>query len=119
MAFKTPALISCTSPLKIPGRIVACRQSRHCQEDEVPIWERRDGRRRGERCPALKDIFDDFDRQENHVELRQNIALALATKALFILLALLGFASLWMAVIADDGVTLLVIMNSLRLLRKS
>ena len=50
--------------------------------------------------------------------LRQNIALSLAMKAAFLLLAVFGLATLWMAVIADDGVTLLVILNSLRLLRE-
>ncbi len=51
--------------------------------------------------------------------LRQNIALALIMKCAFLLLAVFGVATLWMAVIADDGVTLLVVLNSLRLLRKS
>jgi Cd2+/Zn2+-exporting ATPase len=51
--------------------------------------------------------------------LRQNIALALVMKCAFLLLAVFGVATLWMAVIADDGVTLLVVLNSLRLLRKS
>ena len=51
--------------------------------------------------------------------LRQNIALALIMKCAFLLLAIFGVATLWMAVIADDGVTLLVVLNSLRLLRKS
>jgi Cd2+/Zn2+-exporting ATPase len=50
--------------------------------------------------------------------LRQNIAIALAVKVIFLLLGLFGAAALWMAIIADDGVTLLVIANSLRLLRK-
>ena len=50
--------------------------------------------------------------------LRQNIALSLIVKAAFLLLAVFGVATLWMAVIADDGVTLLVILNSLRLLRE-
>jgi Cd2+/Zn2+-exporting ATPase len=49
---------------------------------------------------------------------KQNIALALAVKAVFLLLGVLGFASLWMAVVADDGVTLIVVLNSLRLLRQ-
>jgi Cd2+/Zn2+-exporting ATPase len=51
--------------------------------------------------------------------LRQNIALALIMKCAFLLLGIFGVATLWMAVIADDGVTLLVVLNSLRLLRKS
>lgn len=50
---------------------------------------------------------------------RQNIALALVTKALFLVLALSGVATLWMAVLADDGATLLVIANGFRLLRSA
>lgn len=46
-----------------------------------------------------------------------NIAFALALKALFLILALLGHASLWLAILADTGATLLVIANALRLLR--
>ncbi len=47
-----------------------------------------------------------------------NIAFALALKALFLILALLGHASLWLAILADTGATLLVIANALRLLRQ-
>jgi Cd2+/Zn2+-exporting ATPase len=46
----------------------------------------------------------------------QNVVFALAIKALFFGLALAGEATLWMAVFADMGVSLLVIFNSLRLL---
>jgi Cd2+/Zn2+-exporting ATPase len=49
--------------------------------------------------------------------IRQNVAFALAVKALFIALALLGLATLWMAIAADMGASLLVIANALRLLR--
>jgi Cd2+/Zn2+-exporting ATPase len=48
---------------------------------------------------------------------RQNIALALATKALVLALAVMGYAGLWMAIAADVGTSLLVIANALRLLR--
>ncbi len=48
--------------------------------------------------------------------IRFNIAFALGIKAAFLILAILGEASLWMAILADTGATLLVIMNSLRLL---
>jgi Cd2+/Zn2+-exporting ATPase len=47
----------------------------------------------------------------------QNIAAALVIKALFFVLAILGMASLWMAVFADVGASLLVVFNGLRLLR--
>lgn len=50
--------------------------------------------------------------------LKQNIALALGVKALFLLITLTGHASLWMAVFADMGVSLLVVANGLRLLRQ-
>jgi Zn2+/Cd2+-exporting ATPase len=49
--------------------------------------------------------------------LLQNIALALGIKAVFFALALLGIATLWMAVFADLGATLLVVFNGMRLLR--
>ncbi len=48
---------------------------------------------------------------------RQNVALALATKAAVVVLAVFGFATLWMAIAADMGTSLLVIANALRLLR--
>jgi Cd2+/Zn2+-exporting ATPase len=49
--------------------------------------------------------------------IRQNITLALAVKAIFVILTFAGFASLWAAITADMGVSLLVIFNALRLLR--
>jgi len=48
---------------------------------------------------------------------RQNVAASLAIKAVFLAMAVAGYASLWMAVLADMGTTLLVIFNGLRLLR--
>ncbi|QEH38491.1 putative cadmium-transporting ATPase [Aquisphaera giovannonii] len=49
--------------------------------------------------------------------IRQNIVLALATKAVVLALAVAGRANLWMAIAADVGTTLVVVANSLRLLR--
>ncbi len=46
-----------------------------------------------------------------------NIALALGTKAIFLSLAVAGTATLWMAIAADMGTSLLVIANGMRLLR--
>lgn len=48
--------------------------------------------------------------------IKQNIAFALGLKLLFIVLTLFGLASLWMAIAADTGASLLVIFNGLRLL---
>ena len=46
-----------------------------------------------------------------------NIAFALITKAIFLILTLFGYSNLWLAVAADTGASLLVIVNSLRLLK--
>ncbi|MDB5855301.1 MAG: cadA1 [Herminiimonas sp.] len=46
----------------------------------------------------------------------ENIGAALAIKAVFLALALAGMATLWMAVFADVGASLLVVFNGLRLL---
>ena len=49
--------------------------------------------------------------------IRQNIALSIAIKAVFLVLAPLGLTSLWLAVFADMGTSLLVTANGLRLSR--
>lgn len=48
---------------------------------------------------------------------QQNIALALGVKLFFILLGAAGIATLWEAVFADVGVSLLAILNASRVLR--
>ncbi|APO84887.1 heavy metal translocating P-type ATPase [Pseudomonas asiatica] len=50
--------------------------------------------------------------------LMQNIVLALGIKAIFLAITFAGMATMWMAVFADMGVSLLVVFNGLRLLRK-
>ena len=49
--------------------------------------------------------------------LKQNIAIALGIKVVFFILAILGTATLWMAVFADMGASLIVVFNGLPLLR--
>lgn len=49
--------------------------------------------------------------------IRQNITFSLAVKSLFVLLTFAGYASLWAAIAADMGASLLVIFNGLRLLQ--
>ena len=53
-----------------------------------------------------------------HAVLWQNIVLALGIKTVFLVLAIAGNASMWMAVFADMGASLIVVFNGLRLLRK-
>jgi Cd2+/Zn2+-exporting ATPase len=48
----------------------------------------------------------------------ENIGLALAIKVVFLALAIAGTATLWEAVFADVGASLIVIANGMRLLRK-
>ena len=50
--------------------------------------------------------------------IRQNIAIALGLKAIFLVTTLLGITGLWLAVLADTGATVLVTANALRLLRR-
>ncbi len=50
--------------------------------------------------------------------LKQNIALALGIKLVFFMLTFVGMTTMWMAVFADMGASLLVVANGLRLLRR-
>lgn len=62
------------------------------------------------RIPEVVDLS-----QRAHSVLWQNIGLALGIKVAFFALAVSGHASMWLAVLADMGVSLLVVANGLRL----
>ncbi len=49
--------------------------------------------------------------------IRQNVALALGLKGVFLVTSVLGLTGLWLAIMADTGATVLVTLNALRLLR--
>jgi Cd2+/Zn2+-exporting ATPase len=49
--------------------------------------------------------------------IRANLAISLVMKAAFVVAATAGVATLWMAILADTGATILVVANALRLLR--
>ena len=49
--------------------------------------------------------------------IRQNIAIAMGLKAVFLVTTVLGLTGLWIAILADTGATVLVTINALRLLR--
>jgi Cd2+/Zn2+-exporting ATPase len=51
--------------------------------------------------------------------IRANVAISLLTKLLFVLLALSGITAMWLAVLADMGVSLLVTLNGMRALQYS
>jgi Cd2+/Zn2+-exporting ATPase len=61
-------------------------------------------------------VFIRFSRATHQI-LIQNIALALGIKLVFLVLAIVGLGTMWMAVFADMGASLLVVANGLRLLR--
>jgi len=56
--------------------------------------------------------------RSTHTVLWQNITLALGIKAVFLVLAVFGSATMWMAIFADMGASLMVVGNGLRLLKK-
>ena len=56
--------------------------------------------------------------QDTHRILVQNIGFALGVKAVFMALTLAGYGTMWMAVFADVGASLLVVGNGLRMLRR-
>jgi Cd2+/Zn2+-exporting ATPase len=51
--------------------------------------------------------------------IRQNIIASLGVKVVFVILTLVGHGSLWAAIAADTGMSLLVVFNALRLLSPS
>ncbi|MGB8621257.1 MAG: heavy metal translocating P-type ATPase [Paracoccaceae bacterium] len=55
--------------------------------------------------------------RETMANIRQNLALALGLKGVFLVTTLFGMTGLWIAVMADTGATVLVTLNALRLLR--
>jgi Cd2+/Zn2+-exporting ATPase len=64
---------------------------------------------------ALPGFFDLGRRTVANI--RANVVFSVATKAVVLVLAVLGYAPLWLAVFADTGVSLIVTLNGLRLLR--
>jgi Cd2+/Zn2+-exporting ATPase len=50
--------------------------------------------------------------------IKQNLLFAIIVKIAILLLSVVGLANMWLAVFADTGVTLLTILNSLRIIKK-
>lgn len=49
--------------------------------------------------------------------IRQNVAISLGLKAVFLITSVAGITGLWPAILADTGATVIVTLNALRLLR--
>ena len=58
-----------------------------------------------------------ISKKTNHI-VKQNLIFALGIKVLVLILSTLGLASMWQAVFADTGLTLLTILNTTRILKK-
>ena len=65
-----------------------------------------------ERLPRFFDLG-----RRTVANIRQNVVFSVVIKFVVLLAAIAGYAPLWLAVFADTGVALLVILNGLRLLR--
>ena len=50
--------------------------------------------------------------------IKQNLVFAMAVKIIILVMSILGFANMYLAVFADTGVTLLTIINTLRITKK-
>lgn len=71
-------------------------------------------------------MSDDLDRIPLAIDIskytkkiiKENLIFAMSVKVLILLLSALGYANMWLAVFADTGVTLLTIINTLRIMKK-
>ena len=97
--------------LTAAGVVVACRTAPGTSLDSVDVVLT---------CDHPSDIAFTVSHARRALRvIRQNVTLALATKAAFLVSAVFGAAPLWLAVLADTGATVAVTLNGLRLLRAS
>lgn len=95
--------------LSAAGVVVACRTAPGASLDAVDVVLT---------CDHPSDIAFTVSHARRALRvIRQNVTLALATKAAFLVSAVFGAAPLWLAVLADTGATVAVTLNGLRLLR--
>ena len=68
-------------------------------------------------CNRVTDVAGTFRlARAAMANIRQNVAIALGLKGVFLVTTILGITGLWIAVLADTGATVLVTLNALRLL---
>ncbi len=95
--------------LSAAGVVVACRTAPDISLDAVDVVLT---------CDHPSDIAFTVSHARRALRvIRQNVTLALVTKAAFLVSAVFGAAPLWLAVLADTGATVAVTLNGLRLLR--
>ncbi|MBQ6816945.1 MAG: heavy metal translocating P-type ATPase, partial [Bacilli bacterium] len=59
----------------------------------------------------------DISKYTNYI-IKQNLIFAIGVKVIILLLSVVGIASMWFAVFADTGVTLLTVLNTIRIRNK-
>ena len=68
--------------------------------------------------PSISAVVESIRISSNTIFIAwQNVVVALGVKILVMIMGLFGFANMWVAVFADTGAALLVILNSMRLMR--
>ena len=69
--------------------------------------------------PSLQSIVHVMDLAKSTLSVAwQNVVFAIAVKVIIMVMGLLGFASMWWAVFGDTGVSILCILNSIRILHR-
>ena len=58
-----------------------------------------------------------ISKKTEHI-IKQNLIFAIGTKILVLILSIIGVSNMWQAIFADVGVTLITILNTLRILKK-
>ena len=99
------ALVISTSVTIVSG-LAATPRAKACSSKKACIWKR------GSKLPRFVRLS-----RKTHTLLVQNMVLALGIKAVFLVLTMTGAGTMWMAVFADVGASLLVVANGLRLVR--
>ena len=69
-----------------------------------------------DRLTSISDVLKVAKRTRTIVT--QNIVFALGVKVIVLILGILGIANMWLAIFADVGVSLIAVMNSIRILGK-
>lgn len=69
--------------------------------------------------PSISAVVESIRISSNTISIAwQNVVVALGVKILVMIMGLFGFANMWVAVFADTGVSILCILNSIRILYK-
>ena len=70
--------------------------------------------------PGIGSVLKSFSIASSTLSIAwQNVVIALGIKIAIMILGLVGYANMWLAVFADTGVSMICILNSIRILYKN